>query len=445
MYILGLIGLLLAIIAVITLSFRGLKMIIAAPLSALIIILANQMNIFGALVGPENSYMSGLANFLIKNFGIFLLGAILGQYMDRSGATKSIAASLLKRVGTENPFKVLMALTLIGAILTYGGISLFVVFFTLIPLARPIFKELDINWSLVSLPLFFGAGTFTMSMLPGTPSIQNAVPTTVLGTSLMAAPLLGIIGFATMFIFGTWYMHFVLNRSIQRNENFYSYLENDESKIQAAKEEEMTDHKKLPGFTLSIMPLVILIAVIFIFSKVENIILIALALTICLCAVLFNGYIDDHTGVLNDGATGAVGSAFGAASAVAFGAVLTTAPAFESVKNFLLRMPGPALVSLGVITALLSPVMGATGAISTVITQLGETYVSMGIPAEVVHRVAVIAGGALTFIPQSGAVITFNAVSGLNFKHGFIHACILSNVGFIISLITVILAAQLLY
>ena len=220
---------------------------------------------------------------------------------------------------------------------------------------------------------------------------------------------------------------------------------------QAAKEEEMADNKKLPSFTLSIMPLIVLIAVIIIFSKVENIILIALALTICLCAVVFNGYLDNHTGVLNDGATGAVGSAFGAANAVAFGAVLTTAPSFESVKNFLLRMPGPALVSLGVIAALLSPVMGATGAtgatgaISTVITQLGETYVSMGIPAEVVHRVVVIAGGALTFATQSGAVITFNAVSGLNFKNGFIHACILSNVGFIISLIAVILAAQLLY
>ncbi|MEY8371024.1 GntP family permease [Aerococcaceae bacterium 50-4] len=445
MYILGLIGLVLAIIAVITLSFRGLKMIIAAPLSALLIIVTNQMNIFGALVGPENSYMSGLANFLIKNFGIFLLGAILGQYMDRSGATKSIAASLLKRIGTDNPFRVLMALTFIGAILTYGGISLFVAFFTLIPLARPIFKELDINWSLVSLPLFFGAGTFTMSMLPGTPSIQNAVPTTVLGTNLMAAPLLGIIGFITMFIFGTWYMHFVLNRSLNRHETFYSYLENDEKKIRAAKEEEMSDDKPLPGFTISILPLVILISVIFLFSKVENIILIALTVTICICALLFNKYIDHHTGVLNDGATGAVGSAFGAASAVAFGAVLTTAPAFESVKNFLLRMPGPALISLGVITALLSPIMGATGAISTVITQLGQTYVSMGISPEVVHRVAVIAGGALTFVPQSGAVITFNAVSGLNFKHGFIHACILSNVGFIISLIAVIVAAQLLY
>lgn len=445
MYILGLIGLVLAIIAVITLSFRGLKMIIAAPLSALLIIVTNQMNLFEALVGPENSYMSGLANFLIKNFGIFLLGAILGQYMDRSGATKSIAASLLKRIGTDNPFRVLMALTFIGAILTYGGISLFVVFFTLIPLARPIFKELDINWSLVSLPLFFGAGTFTMSMLPGTPSIQNAVPTTVLGTNLMAAPLLGIIGFITMFIFGTWYMHFVLNKSLNRHETFYSYLENDEKKIRAAKEEEMSDDKPLPGFTISILPLVILISVIFLFSKVENIILIALTVTICICALLFNKYIDHHTGVLNDGATGAVGSAFGAASAVAFGAVLTTAPAFESVKNFLLRMPGPALISLGVITALLSPIMGATGAISTVITQLGQTYVSMGISPEVVHRVAVIAGGALTFVPQSGAVITFNAVSGLNFKHGFIHACILSNVGFIISLIAVIVAAQLLY
>ena len=125
-------------------------------------------------------------------------------------------------------------------------------------------------------------------------------------------------------------------------------------------------------------------------------------------------------------------------------------PAFNEPKD----TPAPKAVTQlakkieeadGVITALLSPVMGATGAISTVITQLGETYVSMGIPAEVVHRVVVIAGGALNFAPQSGAVITFNAVSGLNFKHGFIHACILSNVGFIISLIAVILAAQLLY
>ncbi|MDK6814862.1 SLC13 family permease, partial [Corynebacterium sp. UMB6689] len=98
--------------------------------------------------------MAGLAGFLIKNFAIFLLGAMLGQYMDRSGATQRIAEVLLEKIGTDSPFRVLIALTIIGSVLTFGGISIFVVFFTLIPLARPIFKKLDINWELVSIPLF---------------------------------------------------------------------------------------------------------------------------------------------------------------------------------------------------------------------------------------------------------------------------------------------------
>ena len=95
MEVIGIIGLIVAIISVIYLSFKGLSMVVAAPLSALIIILCNQMDIFGSLIGPENSYMAGLAGFLIKNFGIFILGAILGQYMDKSGATVSIANFIL--------------------------------------------------------------------------------------------------------------------------------------------------------------------------------------------------------------------------------------------------------------------------------------------------------------------------------------------------------------
>lgn len=175
MAIIGTIGLALAIIIIITLSFKGLNMVIAAPLSALIIIISNHMALFDSLIGQEHSYMSGLAGFLIKNFAIFLMGSILGQFMDKSGATISISETLLKKIGVESPYRVLVALTLIGALLTFGGISIFVVFFTLIPLARPIFKRLDINWSLVSIPLYLGAGTFTMSMIPGSPSIQNAI------------------------------------------------------------------------------------------------------------------------------------------------------------------------------------------------------------------------------------------------------------------------------
>ncbi|MDK6856051.1 GntP family permease [Aerococcus sp. UMB7533] len=442
MEIVGILGLALAIMAIIYLSFKGLNIVVAAPLAAIIVIVCNQMNFFEALTGSENSYMAGLAGFLIKNFAIFLLGAMLGQYMDRSGATQRIAEVLLEKIGTDSPFRVLIALTIIGSVLTFGGISIFVVFFTLIPLARPIFKKLDINWELVSIPLFLGAGTYTMSMIPGTPSVQNAIPTTELGTTLTAAPLLGIAATITILIFGLWYMKHELDKSIKKGENFYSYL--DGKPVPKEDQEAVTDQEK-PGFMVSILPLLLLIVLILVFSKVPNIILIALTVAILCCAFLFRKYLPDQKDVLNKGASGAVGSSFGAASAVAFGAVLTSAPTFAVVQEALVNMPGPALVTLGVITALLSGVMAASGAIGTVVSQFAQPYLEMGIPAAVIHRVVVIGGGVLTVVPQSGAVIALNSISGLDFKHGFKQAFIVSNGGFLLALIVTLILAGVLY
>ncbi len=441
---LGIIGIILGIVVIVWLSFKGLKMIVAAPLSALIIILFNQMPIFKYMMISDNSYMAGLAGFLIKNFGIFLLGAILGQYMSKSNAALSIANYLLNKIGVDKPYRVLVALTFVGALLTLGGISIFVVFFTLIPLAKPIFKKLDVNWELVSIPLYLGAGTFTMSMIPGTPSVQNAIPTSVLHTELTASPILGIIGTVVMLTFGLWYMKYELDKSKKKGEGFYSYLKKGQKRPVEDKEMNI-DTSKLPSFWLSIFPLVVLIAIILVFSKVQNIILIALAAAIVLCAIVFNKYLPAQTGLLNAGATGSIGSSFGAASAVAFGTVLTSAKVFGAVKQAILSIPGPPLVSLAIATAILSGIMAASGAIGTVTTQLAPSYLAMGIPASVIHRITVIAGGALTVVPQSGVVITFNNVSGLNFKHGFKQAFIVSNGGFIISLIVCVIVAQLFF
>ena len=137
---LGVIGIALGIIAIIYLSVKGLNIVIAAPLATLIVILTNQMDIIPALIGKSPSYMTGLAGFLIKNFAIFLLGAVLAQYMEKSRSTVSIANWVLDKVGLENPYLVLVAFAGIAGLLTYGGISLFVVMFALVPLARPIFK-----------------------------------------------------------------------------------------------------------------------------------------------------------------------------------------------------------------------------------------------------------------------------------------------------------------
>ncbi|MCF1676614.1 MAG: GntP family permease [Tetragenococcus halophilus] len=444
MELLGILGLALAIMVIIYFSFKGLSIVISAPLAAIVAILCNRMDFFSSLIGTENSFMSGLAGFLINNFAIFLLGAILGQYMDKSGATQTIAEVLLKKIGIKSPYRVLVALTIIGSVLTYGGISIFIVFFTLIPLARPIFQKLDINWQLVSIPLFLGAGTYTMSMIPGTPSIQNAIPTTELNTTLTAAPLLGFSATITILIFGFWYMKYELNKSIKKGETFYSYLG---KKANNMENNQDTSEKTLtkPSFITSILPLMLLIGVILLFSNVANIMLIALTMAIVCCALVFKRYLGDQKVVLNNGANGAVGSSFGAASAVAFGSVLTNAPTFAIVQESLTNMPGPALLTLGIITALLSGVMAASGAIGTVVTQFAQPYLDMGIPAAVIHRVVVIGGGVLTVVPQSGAVIAFNSISGLDFKHGFKQAFIVSNGGFLLALIVTIILAQFIY
>lgn len=444
MEIIGIIGIVIAIITIIVLAVRGLHIVIAAPIATLIVILTNQMDIFGSLIGQENSYMSGLAGFLINNFAIFLLGAILAQYMEKSRATLSIANYILSKVGLESKYAVLVALMIIAAILTYGGISLYVVMFALVPLARPIFKKMDINWELLPIPLFFGMATFTMSMLPGSPSVQNAIPTTALGTTLTAAPDLSLIATVVMLIFGLSYMKAELNKSLKKNETFYSYLDGDAPDVNDEVIE--VEEADLPGIGISLAPIVSLIAIILIFSRVPNIILIALTAAIIISAFLYRNYIPNQTVVLSNGAAGSVMPAFSTSSSVAFGSVLTSAPGFAVIQSLIMAIPGNPVIGLSVASALLAGITGsASGALGIVMESIAPAYLEMGINPELIHRVAVIAAATLTSMPQSGVTITFNNLTGLSIKRGFKHQFIIVNGGHLLALIAVLIASAFLY
>lgn len=447
MEILGVVGILLGILAIIYLSVKGLNIIIAAPLATLIVILTNRMDIFGSLIGEAPSYMTGLAGFLINNFAIFLLGAVLAQYMEKSKAAISIANFVLAKVGLNNKFLVLVAFAGIAALLTYGGISLFVVMFALVPLARPIFQKIDINWSLLPIPLFLGMATFTMSMVPGTPSIQNAVPTTYLGTTLTAAPVLSVIGIVAVIAYGLLYMYTMLKRSLAKGETFYSYL-GDEAAAAALQENtsQTDDDGKLPGIAVAVAPLLILIAIILVFSSVSNIILIALTISILSSAVLYRAYLPDQKSLLNAGATGSVPSAFATSSSVAFGSVLTSAPGFAVIQNAIMSIPGNPLIGLSVATALLGGITGSSsGAIGIVMGNFAQTYLDMGIAPELIHRIVVVASAVITVVPHSGVVITFNSLTGLSLKNGFWHQFLIVNGGHLIALIAMLLASNILY
>lgn len=276
-------------------AMKGYNIIYIAPLASIIVILTNQMDFFSSLIGKENSYMTGLTGFVVNFFAVFLLGSILAKYMEQSGAAQSIAQKVLSITGTEKPFSVLVAIFLISSILTFGGISLFVVLFVIIPLARPLFKQLNIAWNLIVIPVYIGIGTFTMTMLPGTPSIQNVVPIPYLGTTLTAAPLLGIIGSVVAVTFGLWYMNYTLNKSLANGETYAQFHADDQSKHELK--------EKTPSFIMSIIPILLLMVVNLTGSALEipNTILIGLGVAVISCAICYHKYIPSQKAVLNAG------------------------------------------------------------------------------------------------------------------------------------------------
>lgn len=440
MEIIQVIGILLAIVFIIYAAMKGFNIIVVAPIAAIIVILTNQMDFFPSLVGAEKSYMTGLTGFVVNFFAVFLLGSILAKYIDVSGAAQSIAQKVLEKTGTDKPFPVLVAIFLISALLTYGGISLFVVIFVLIPLAKPLFKQLNIAWNLVLIPVTLGFGTFTMTMLPGTPSIQNVVPTAYLGTSLTAAPLLGIIGTIVAIAFTLWYMNAMLKKSIARGETFADFDLSDSTEKEIKKD--------LPSFFVSVLPIVLLIVIILVGStfKIGNILLIGLAIAIIVSVIIFNKYIPNQKAVINEGATGSIMPVILTSSAVAFGVLITIAPGFSYISEFILGIPGNPLISLSVASAVFGAITGSSsGALGIVMQAFGQSYLDMGINADVIHRVSAIASSVLTIMPHTGVVLTLFALTGLNHKNGFKYQFIGMTGANLLALIAVIIAAIIIY
>ncbi|HEM5491385.1 TPA: GntP family permease [Streptococcus suis] len=436
MEIFAILGVLLAVVAIIYWTSKNLHVIIAAPLASLIIILTNQMNVLEVMLGKEQSYMAGLAGFLINNFAIFMLGSILARYMEASGATLTIANSILKLVGKDSPYKVLLALALITSILTYGGVSIFVVIFTLLPLSRPLFKELNINWALFPLPVFMGASTYTMTTLPGTPSIQNVIPTKVLGTSLTAAPVISLAASLTLLVFGLLYMAYCLKKSLANGETYTE--EEDETAVVVA--------DKTPNLFLSVLPLFSLIGTIFLMSNTPNVLAIGLLVSILLSALIFYPYLPNQKDILNAATTASIVPAFATSSTVAFGTVLTLSAGFVVIQEWIQQIPGSPLISLSVSTALLSGIIGSSsGAVGIASSNFLPAYLEMGIDPEILHRVVVVASAILTVVPQSGVMITFHNLSKLSMKRGLKYSFVLVTVGHILALMVVLALAGLLY
>lgn len=434
---LGSVGIFVALAIIIFLAMRSYSILIVAPICALLVILTNRMEIAPALLTAPNSFMAGVGGFISSYLFVFLLGAVLAKLLEDSGAAQAIAKWVLSMTGTESPYKVMLALFFVSALLTYGGVSLFVAIFALVPLARPIFKEMNMPWHLAMIPIGAGLGTFTMTMLPGTPSVQNVVPTVALGTTLMAAPVIGLTCTLVVIVFVVWYMKIQVNKAIQSGEGY----------VVTSADAAASQERELPSLGLSLAPMIVLIGIIFVgsFIKVPNIILIALAISIIIAVFLFKKYIPNLLGSLNTGATNSLGPVTLTAVAIGFGAVVMAAPGFQVIGKWFLSIPGSPLISLSVVTGFFSAVTGsAAGGLGIVMQAFASTYVNMGIAPEAIHRIAAIASG-FGSMPHSGAILATLALMGLNHKEGYRHLFMTNIVGSFLALVVGLILAVIIY
>lgn len=415
---------------------KGWNVLVTSLVTAVIIAATNGMDIMNAMVGSEKSYVTGLAGFVQKNLLIFMGGAIMGEFMDKSGAAKSIAKAIMGKVGTKSPYLVLLGIAAIGAILTYAGISMFVAMFALIPLARPMFKECNIPWHLFCAAWTLGACSFTMAMIPGVPAVAWINAANGCGVSMTAAPIMGIVGSVIAIAVSCLYIKFALKRAQAKGEVYVA----DENETAEASEEKAT-----PSLGVSLLPLVLLIAIIIIGSQlgVANIVYIAMVAAIIVSMIVFNKYISSQRDVLGNGAKSALGPAVFTSAAVGVGTVAAAAVGFQIIQGAIFNMPGGTYVSAATLAAALGGIMGSgSGAVGIIATNFLDPYLATGAdPAALAKIIATSAtiGGAL---PNSGAMFGMLAAMGLNHANSYKHIAAISIGAGLCALVVMIIVAM---
>lgn len=425
----SLLGIFVGLVVLILLAYRGHSIVWVAPFSAVIVALLSGMDVLQAYLGD---YINGTAGYVISWFPALFLGAVYGKIMDRTGSARSLANKLVSLIGSKYA---ILAVVLPCLLMTYGGISLFVVVFVIYPMGYAIYREADLPRTLLPGAIAFGAFGITMTAIPGTPQIQNIIPTTYYNTTATAAPLMSVVAILLIGIPGYIYLEWRARKAKSQGLHFVEDPKHLESASEVTKQPSW-------HWLCGLVPLVVVVLMLNVLpnllskagvvewssSQAIVVALIGGIVTVCLMNV---HQLKNILPAINEGANGSLGAIMNTACAVGFGSVVKVVSGFTLLKNAMLNMPGSILFSEAVAVNVLAGATGsASGGMSIALEALAPQYLekamAIGLNPEYLHRIASLASGGLDTLPHNGAVLTLLAVSNCKHKESYMDICVTS-------------------
>lgn len=418
-------SIIVGLVMLMALAYLGWSIIWVAPLAAAVVALLSGLDVFDMYTG---TYMEGLVGFVKNWFPIFLLGAIFGKLMEETGAAKSVAQKVTQLIGKK---KAILGVLIASALLTYGGVSLFVVVFAVYPIALELFREANVTRRLLVPTFALGAFTFTMTSVPGTPQIQNLIPMPYFNTSPTAAPVIGIVTTLIMAVGGYLWLAFREKKLSAKGEGF---TESDETKV------EIDTEARVPNWIVSLIPLAVVVVLLNV-VKLEPI----YALIVGVVSIMLLNFKDHKKFIfsINEGGKGSVMAILNTSAAVGFGAVIAVVPAFDDIVSWLLNVSDNPLIAESLSVQIMAMITGsASGGMGIALNTLGDTFYELsqttGISPEVFHRMAAVASGA-SILPNNGALLTLIAVTGMThketYKDVFVVALLIPTIAVIVGII----------
>lgn len=453
--ILGIIGILLSLALLITLAYRGVPVLIAAPIASIVALVFSQAPLLPAYT---EIFMPAMAGFIGNFFPVFLTGAIFGMLMTVTGYAKSIATSVTSLIGGK---AAIAATVVTSALMTYGGISLFVVAFVMYPLARELFRAADIPRRLIPATIALGIFTFTMTALPGTPQVQNIIPGQFFGTGSFAGAAIGIIGSIFVIVFGMAWLEFRTRQLRKKGEHFSSVHNGGEEELQngnGTKQATVTlaepTNRVIPFLPLLTVFVVNFACTLYIFPAIDWsylseeqyggitlanraalwAALVGITAAILLILLINVRHFRELIRAVGEGAKNSMFPVFSTASEVGYGAVVASVAAFAVVRDSIFNMGANAIITSVVTVSITAGLTGSSsGGMTIALNVLGDELCEMAIAddisLEVMHRLTAMASGGLDTLPHSGAVVTLLIVCGLTHKQSYKDLAVITIVG----------------